>query len=117
MLKWVLAIALVVVLVIVIGRGGYTLTDLSKKAKSIVSNTFGTTMQDLTRKAEKVKTKDQLETALGKPDKFVKVKMGISFESWTYTATDGEVNFTVIGDKVQGIVTIPKPKESKEKKE
>lgn len=73
----------------------------------------GNTMQDLTSKAEKVKTRDQLEAALGKPDKFEKVKVGLSFESWTYTATDGEVNFTVINGKVQTVSTLPKPKESK----
>ena len=73
----------------------------------------GTTMQSITSKAEKAKTREQLEAALGKPDKFEKVKVGLSFESWTYTATDGEVNFTVINGKVQTVSTIPKPKESK----
>jgi hypothetical protein len=74
----------------------------------------GTTMQDIALKAEKAKTKDQLEAALGKPDKFEKMKVGVSFESWTYTATDGEVNFTVINNKVQSTVTIPKKKDTKE---
>jgi len=68
-------------------------------------------MQDITSKAEKAKTREQLESILGKPDKFEKVKLGLSFESWTYTATDGEVNFTIVGDKVQGVVTAPKKKE------
>ncbi len=72
----------------------------------------GNTMQDIARKAEKAKTKEQLEAALGKPDKFEKTKLGISFESWTYTATDGEVNFSVINNKVQTVVTMPK-KENK----
>ena len=74
----------------------------------------GTTMQDIALKAEKVKTKDELEAALGKPDKFEKYKLGASLESWTYTAVDGEVNFTVINNKVQSTVTIPKKKATSE---
>ena len=74
----------------------------------------GTTMQDIALKAEKAKTKDELEAALGKPDKFEKYKLGKSVESWTYSATDGEVNFTVINNKVLSTVTIPKKKATSE---
>ena len=74
----------------------------------------GTTMQDIALKAEKAKTKDQLEAALGKPDKFEKYKLGASVESWTYTAVDGEVNFTLVKNKVLSTVTIPKKKDNKE---
>ena len=71
-------------------------------------------MQDITTKAEKAKTRAQLEDALGKPDKFEKVTLGLAFESWTYKATDGDVNFTIVNDKVKTLVTIPKPKEQKQ---
>lgn len=66
-------------------------------------------MQDITSRAEKAKTRQQLETALGKPDKFEKVNMlGLDAESWTYKAKDGEVNFTLLNDKVKTVVTLPK---------
>lgn len=58
-------------------------------------------MQDISTKAEKARTRAQLEAALGKPDKFEKVNMlGMNAESWTYKASDGEVNFTILNDKV-----------------
>lgn len=73
----------------------------------------GNSMKDIATKAEKAKTREQLEAALGKPDKFEKVKFGVALESWTYTATDGEVNFTIVNDRIQATVTVPK-KEQKQ---
>lgn len=53
--------------------------------------------QDIVKKGEKASTRAELEKALGKPDKFDKIPLG---EIWTYTASDGEVKFTILGDKV-----------------
>ncbi|HLX60422.1 MAG TPA: hypothetical protein VKX17_03980 [Planctomycetota bacterium] len=59
------------------------------------------TTQDIARKAEKAKTKEELEAALGKPDKFEKHQLGgASGEQWTYKASDGEVKFVIVNGKV-----------------
>ncbi len=79
-----------------------------------LSGCGGNSMQDITTKAEKAKTRAQLEAALGKPDKFEKAKLGVSFESWRYTATDGEVEFGIVNDKVITVGTMPKKKEQKQ---
>lgn len=58
------------------------------------------TTQDIARKAEKAKTKEQLEAALGRPDKFEEHKIGgVSGELWTYKASDGEVRFIIVNGK------------------
>ena len=87
-------------------------------ATMLLSGCGAGSMQDLTRKAEKARTRQQLEDALGKPDKFEKYNMlGLSAESWTYKASDGEVNFTVLNDRVKTVATLPKDeKDSKQKK-
>ena len=55
------------------------------------------TKQDILKKAEGANTKSDLESKLGKPDGFTKALM---VETWTYKGSDGEVTFTVVGDKV-----------------
>ena len=71
-----------------------------------------TTMKDLTTKAEKAKTKQQLQDALGEPQKFEKLKLPIigTGETWTYEASDGDVTFTIYKDKIEAIATEAKKK-------
>ena len=71
--------------------------------------------QAMLKKARHAKTKADLEAALGKPDKFEKAKLGVSFESWRYTATDGEVEFGIVNDKVITVGTVPKKREKEQK--
>lgn len=52
---------------------------------------------DLLSKVERVKTKAELEQALGAPDE--RDKMG-PVEIWTYTASDGKVTFLITGETV-----------------
>lgn len=57
--------------------------------------------QELLRKAEGATTKAELEKALGKPTKFEGGGLGpITMETWTYTASDGEVVFVIAGNTV-----------------
>lgn len=53
--------------------------------------------EDLLKKAESVKTRAQLEKALGRPDDIAKVG---PIETWTYKAGNGEVIFVLTGDTV-----------------
>ena len=53
--------------------------------------------QELSKKAANIKTKTELENVMGKPDDFN--KMG-PIETWKYKASDGEVVFVVVGEKV-----------------
>ena len=57
------------------------------------------TTQEVSKKVETshVKTKAELESLLGKPDKFEKLG---PIESWTYKTSDGEYSVQVMGDKV-----------------
>jgi len=57
------------------------------------------TKQELSKKAANIKTKAELESVMGKPDDFNKIG---PVETWKYKASDGEVVFLVIGDKVTG---------------
>lgn len=52
---------------------------------------------DLLSKVEQVKTRAELEQALGAPDE--RDKMG-PVEIWTYEASDGRVTFLITGDTV-----------------
>jgi hypothetical protein len=56
------------------------------------------TKQDVVNKTSNVKTKQELEKALGKPTNFNKLG---PLETWTYQVKDGEVNFLITGDTVQ----------------
>ena len=49
------------------------------------------------KKAEGVETKQELEAALGAPDETDKFG---PIEKWTYSASDGEVEFVITGDKI-----------------
>ena len=55
------------------------------------------TKHDIVKKAEGVETKQELEAALGAPDETDKFG---PIEKWTYTASDGEVEFVITGDKI-----------------
>lgn len=52
---------------------------------------------DLLKKAEGVKTKADLEKALGKPAEVDKVG---PIERWTYKASDGSVTYIIVADQV-----------------
>lgn len=64
------------------------------------------TKQDIVKKADGIKTKADLEKALGKPDSFNKAMMG---ETWTYKGSDGDVTFTIIGDTVTPLTVTNDP--------
>jgi len=53
---------------------------------------------DISKKTVNIKTKAELENVLGKPDDFNKLG---PIETWKYKASDGEVVFLVVGDKVK----------------
>ncbi len=55
------------------------------------------TKRDILAKAESVGTKAELEQAIGKPDSVSKLG---PLESWTYTASNGEVVFLIAGNTV-----------------
>ncbi len=57
----------------------------------------GRTKEDLVQKAREVSTRADLEKALGKPTDIAKLG---PVERWTYKASNGEVVFLIIGDKV-----------------
>jgi len=58
--------------------------------------------QDILAKAEKCKTKEDLQKALGKPSGFESVEVPIlgPQEIWMYKASDGEVTFTISNGKI-----------------
>jgi hypothetical protein len=64
--------------------------------------------QDIINKTSNAKTKQELESALGKPQNFNKLG---PIETWTYKATDGEVSFLITGDTVQMQATADKKTE------
>ena len=53
--------------------------------------------EDLVAKAREVKTRAELEGALGKPDDVSKLG---PLEKWTYKARNGQVVFVLVGDVV-----------------
>lgn len=55
------------------------------------------TKEDLLARAEKAQTRAELEKALGKPDDITKLG---PVETWVYRASNGQVVFVVLGDKV-----------------
>ena len=60
------------------------------------------TKADLLKKAEGVKTKADLEKALGKPSDVEKVG---PLEKWTYKASDGAVTYIIVADQVRLDIT------------
>jgi len=65
--------------------------------------------RDITQKSMGAETKQQLLTALGKPDDTTRLG---PLEQWVYKASDGEVMFVIIGDQVslQTSNDVQKPK-------
>ncbi len=55
------------------------------------------TKEDLLAKARDVKTRTQLENALGKADDISKLG---PIEKWTYKASNGQVVFVLVGETV-----------------
>jgi hypothetical protein len=55
------------------------------------------TKEDIIAKARHVSTRDDLEKALGKPADIGKLG---PIERWTYTASNGEVVFVIVGETV-----------------
>ncbi len=55
------------------------------------------TKEDLIAKARDVKTRTQLEKALGKADDVSKLG---PIEKWTYKASNGQVDFVLLGETV-----------------
>lgn len=53
--------------------------------------------EDMLAKARDVKTRAQLESALGRPDDVSKLG---PLEKWTYKAKNGQVVFVLVGDAV-----------------
>ena len=53
--------------------------------------------EDMIRKAEGVSSKSELESRLGRPDDITKLG---PMETWTYEASNGQVVFLIVGDKV-----------------
>lgn len=53
--------------------------------------------EDMLAKARSVKTRAQLESALGRPDDVSKLG---PLEKWTYKARNGQVVFVLVGDTV-----------------
>jgi hypothetical protein len=53
--------------------------------------------EDMIAKARDVKTRMELERALGKPDEVSKLG---PLEKWTYKARNGQVVFVLVGDTV-----------------
>jgi Tfp pilus assembly protein PilP len=67
--------------------------------------------EDMLSRAREVKTRAELEKALGKPTDLSKLG---PMETWTYKASNGTVVFLVVGDTVTMQATGPAP--SKETK-
>jgi len=55
------------------------------------------TKEELIEKARTVSTRAELEKALGRPSDLAKLG---PMETWTYRASNGEVVFLIVGDKV-----------------
>ncbi len=55
------------------------------------------TKEDILSKTRNVATRAELEKAAGKPDNISKLG---PVETWTYKASNGEVVFVIVGDKV-----------------
>ena len=55
------------------------------------------TKHEIVKKAEGIETKQELEAALGAPDNIEKLG---PIERWTYSASDGAVEYVITGDAV-----------------
>lgn len=68
----------------------------------LLSACFAPSKGDLLKKAEGVKSRGELEAALGKPSEVSKLG---PIEKWTYVASDGKVIFLLAGDTITFEVT------------
>ncbi len=66
-------------------------------ALAFVAGCGSPTKEDLLSKARNVSTRDELEKVLGKPADIAKLG---PLERWTYKASNGDVIFIILGDKV-----------------
>ncbi len=64
---------------------------------AVFSGCGGRTKEAIVEKTRGVSTRDELEKALGRPDDITKLG---PMETWTYKASNGQVVFMIIGDKV-----------------
>lgn len=69
---------------------------------------------DILRKAESADTKEALREALGSPDDVSKLG---PIETWTYEASDGQVEYLITGDNVRLGSTKDKDEDDDEKGE
>ncbi len=75
-----------------------TLLSLScALALSLLVSCGSPTKEDILSKTRNVATRAELEKAAGKPDDISKLG---PIEQWTYKASNGEVVFIIVGDKV-----------------
>ena len=72
----------------------------------------GRSKEDLIQKSRGVATRAELEQALGKPSDISKLG---PVEQWTYKASNGNVVFVIVGDKVTMQATTT-PDEKKDQK-
>ncbi|HEX4993913.1 MAG TPA: hypothetical protein VFX87_03050 [Methylomirabilota bacterium] len=72
----------------------------------------GRSKEDLVQKSRGVGTRAELEQALGKPSDISKLG---PVEQWTYKASNGNVVFVIVGDKVTMQATTT-PDEKKDQK-
>ncbi|MFN7972788.1 MAG: hypothetical protein U0166_10640 [Acidobacteriota bacterium] len=65
--------------------------------------------QEIVQKSESIKTKQELERVLGKPDEYQHLA---KLERWIYHGSDGDVTFHVVGDRVMFSDTLSESGES-----
>jgi hypothetical protein len=69
---------------------------------------------EILKKAEGLETKQELEAAIGAPDEVDKLG---PLERWTYRASDGDVEFTITGNKVAFEATKERDEDDEEEEE
>ena len=66
-------------------------------ALALLTSCGGSTKEDILAKSKNAATKSDLEKALGRPDDIAKLG---PMEKWTYKASNGQVVFMIVGDRV-----------------
>jgi hypothetical protein len=79
------------------GRFASALGSLLLIAAMVFAGCGPPTKHEIVKKAEGVETKQELEAALGAPDDVDKLG---PIERWTYSASDGAVEYLITGDAV-----------------
>ncbi len=79
----------------------------------LVASCGGSTKEDILAKTKNVSTKADLEKAVGRPNDIAKLG---PMEKWTYTASNGQVVFLIVGDKVALETTSDADKEKEKEK-